>query len=154
MSSRISRISTEWRIEPLGERDTRRGWAIAQPGLPCFEIRWGLRRTRPIVTIWIGPGFGNDPRLGRVAYETGPLPELVTWDATWHTWDHNGTGGENAASPDLAEAVEASMYRCLVQGFIPDLRPIEAEGVLIDAAEASKEWRAERKLGSVRWSYA
>lgn len=129
-------------------------WPINANGLPELSLAWGRARPRSIATLWVSATFGErDIRPARIAYETGPLPEFgVRWHVTWHTWDRNGTGGENAGEFDLASAIEAALYRCLVQRFIPSLNSSEAEGVLRAAHLLSASWRRERGLLGLRWN--
>jgi hypothetical protein len=144
---RVSRIFLGWRPVTDG---IRAQWSILAAGQPQLDLSWGSRR-RVIATLWINPDFGNDHRLARVAFETGPLPELVVWRVTWHTWDREGTGGENGQERDLASAIETTIYRCLVQRYIPDLTAAEAEHALVQADVLSKAWLAERGITSMRW---
>ena len=149
------RLGISWHIDPV-TASVMRTWRLCADGLPRLSLVWGTKRRRPLATLAINPTHGKyDSRLASVAFETGPLPEYgVDWTVTWHTWDHRGTGGENSSEADLATAIEQTLYRCLVQGFITSLRTAEAEGVLRVAQKLSAEWRKGWKLNSIRWGYS
>ncbi len=154
MIERVGRLTMLWTIPPVPPGLFTSKWPVYAQGMPHLDLRWGRRRTRSVASIWCNARHGpKDHRLGSIAYETGPLPEYgIVWEATWHTWGPV-CGGENSSGPDLASALEAALYSCLLQGFIPSLTAAEAEGALKIAARHSAAWRKERGYNSIRWAY-
>lgn len=149
----IGRLTVAWSIYTVTDPH-RQHWSAVAGGLPRVDLQWGTRR-RSVATLSVNPTHDGDQRLARIAFETGPLPEHgLAWRVTWHTWDASGTGGENAEEADLATAIEAALFRCLVQGFIPTLETREAASALTAADSMSADWRKSKGLGSLRWSYA
>ena len=45
-------------------------------------------------------------------------PCATVWgNGTWHTWDSDGVGGENASERTVAEAKRQAMASAIIQGF-------------------------------------
>lgn len=153
------RLRVGWCLEEITD-DYGRAWAINAEGQPRLSLRWGVRR-RSIATLWIRPDFGpEDPRMHMPYSEAKPL--MVTgpdpahgarWNVTWHTWDANEIGGENASAPNLCAALEDVLVALLRQGYIPNLRAAEVQRGLSAAHYLAKEWLAARKLSGIRWTY-
>lgn len=152
------RLHVGWCLEEVTSEHSR-GWAINANGQPRVSLRWGRRR-RSIATLWIRPWFGDrDPRMHLPASRAqpllaaGPLEEHgIEWNVTWHTWDRDGVGGENAGAPNLCAALEDVLIALLRQGWIPDLRAAEVLACLQAASELARPWMTERKLVGIRWT--
>lgn len=76
---------------------------------------------RPIVR-WVK---GTDPTGTRSVHELmvgrGKRPRIAAtvWDnGVWHTWDHNGVGGENSIEETVAKAKIEAAASAISQGFI------------------------------------
>lgn len=51
--------------------------------------------------------------------ESDKTSAATVWtNGTWHTWDENGTGGENASEPTVEQAKRAAALSAHRQGFI------------------------------------
>ncbi len=64
-------------------------------------VQWELRdgRGRNRATIW--------------------TPRYSGGEFVWHTWNENGTGGENAAAPSLVQAKDECVAAIVRQGWAP-----------------------------------
>lgn len=68
-------------------------------------------------------------------WESKPVDHFGT-HFTWHTWDANGTGGENSVEPTLEEAQEQATIAAIRQEFVkivlsdddPSPQPTEVKG--------------------------
>lgn len=154
-SCQAGRLRLSWVIEPVTGGITSR-WAINAGGQPALELHWGARRRRHVASLWVRPSHGpRDERLARDAFLTGPLEEhSIDWRVTWHTWDRDGVGGENADDRDLATALESTLIALLRQGWIPGLRAAEVGQLFGSVSILAGEWLESRRLCSVRWAYS
>jgi hypothetical protein len=77
-------------------------------GSDCQErlVRWSLSRDDD-------GGFQWD------LLRTDGTSAATVWEnGTWHTWDQNGTGGENSSQDTVSNAQMAALLSAINQGFL------------------------------------
>lgn len=79
-------------------------------------LKWIRKRGEPLPTWNLVLQIGKNRRTVATVWHNGPGV------ATWHTWDHDGTGGENSVEHDPNHVAERakieSSASAIFQGFI------------------------------------
>lgn len=148
-SAQAGRMHVTW--DPCDKRTNYPNVSSA----PTLHLAWGPHRRRSLATLWLNPQETNGARRARDVLATGPRLDTAIWDVTWHTWSPDGTGLENAGSPDLASALDEVLVALLRQILIPDLRAREVQPLFDAVHRLSAGWRHSlpRPLRTLRWAY-
>ena len=79
----------------------------------------GLRSLRRLVRPLLRWHWHDGPQEWRLQLTRWGRTRATVWtNSVWHTWDANGTGGENSSERNITTAKHEAYYSLIKQGWL------------------------------------